>query len=81
MTVNLNCDIPQAGELFSHYKTETLYRVVCVSKAGNKEDNTLYVTYCEKNGGQLYTRTLDDFLAQIDSKTTRFCSIGKPAGR
>lgn len=68
-------EVPKEGATFVHYKTDSVYAVRCISKAGNKEDNTIYVTYCSMLGQEHYTRTLYDFLALTDERTQRFMEI------
>ena len=46
-----------------------------VSKAGNKEDETIYYTYKPVDSDELYTRTKEDFFAQVGPSVTRFTKI------
>lgn len=68
----------QPGDHFSHYKTNTLYKVLFISESGNKEDKTKYITYTGPYGETYYTRTLEDFLGEVPSDSTGLVMSTEP---
>ena len=60
--------------IYVHYKTHERYKILCVSKSGNKECNQRYVTYYREENDSLeyYTRTIEDFLALVDIETMTY---------
>lgn len=66
--------LPQEGTIVKHYKTGLYYIIRFYSKAGDKEDDTRYITYspCEGNQQKLYTRTTEDFFQIVAEGVRRF---------